>query len=158
MLLVAALIASGAADARQDGQSGAVHAVVGTWRWDNDPSDPTAVTYAPVHADGAYEEVVGRDVGLGAWRATGPRSANVVAYFQDIDPADSAFNPGTIVVRQEVELDDAGRILSSHYTAEVRAADGSPAVHFGPFEATGTRVEVDAMGPSASSAPATPVP
>ena len=64
------------------------HPVIGTWWTANDAPGPgVATAYAVFHADGIYLEVdpnIG--VGVGVWRATGKRSAELTYVFQDIDP------------------------------------------------------------------------
>jgi CubicO group peptidase (beta-lactamase class C family) len=65
-----------------------MHPVVGAWWSANDAPGPGVNTaYAIFHADGTYLEVdpnIG--VGVGAWRTTDARSADLIAVYQDIDP------------------------------------------------------------------------
>ena len=64
------------------------HASVGAWRLDTDADDPAnPPSFAIFHADGTYVEahpLVG--VGVGAWRATGERIADLTIVFPDVDP------------------------------------------------------------------------
>src|SRR5688500_19454490 len=86
------------------------HPVVGAWWTDNDAPGPgVATAYALFHADGTYLEVdpnIG--VGVGVWRASGERSAELTYVFQDIDPEPATTAPGTVTVRQAMTVDAAG--------------------------------------------------
>ena len=82
------------------------HPVVGAWWTANDALGPGVETaYAVFHADGTYLEVdpnIG--VGVGVWRATDEHSAELTYVFQDIDPEPATTAPGTVTVRQSVEV------------------------------------------------------
>jgi hypothetical protein len=66
----------------------AEHPVVGPWWTDNDAPGPGVTTAAAIfHGDGTYLEVNSNiGAGVGVWRATGARSADLIAIYQDIDP------------------------------------------------------------------------
>ena len=142
-----------AQDATPAGGSGAhaataEHPVVGAWWSSNDAPGPGVNTaYAVFHADGTYLEVdpnIG--VGVGVWRATGERSAELTYVFQDIDPEPAATAPGTVTVRQSVEVDASGNAFTAPLTVEVRIPDGT-VVFTAAYTARGTRLEVEPMAP-----------
>ena len=124
------------------------HPVVGAWWTANDAPGPGVETaYALFHADGTYLEVdpnIG--VGIGVWRATGERSAELTYVFQDIDPEPATTAPGTVTVRQLVAVDASGNEFTAPLTVEVRIPDGT-VVFNAAYTARGTRLEVEPMLP-----------
>ena len=137
----------------------AEHPVVGAWWTANDAPGPGVSTATAVfHADGTYLEVdpnIG--VGIGAWQATGERSADLVAVYQDINPDPVAAEPGTVTVRKSVTLDEAGETFTGSLTVEVRIPDGT-VVFTASYAGQGTRLEVAAPLPFATPLAGTPVP
>ena len=137
-----------AQDATPAATTWAEHPVVGTWWTANDAPGPGLETaYAVFHADGTYVEVdpnIG--VGVGVWRVTGERSAELTYVFQDIDPEPTAIAPGTVTVRQSVAVDTAGDAFTAPLTVEVRIPDGT-VVFSAAYTARGTRLQVEPMLP-----------
>jgi hypothetical protein len=133
------------------------HPVVGAWWTANDAPGPgVATAYAVFHADGTYLEVdpnIG--VGVGVWRATGERSAELTYVFQDIDPEPATTAPGTVTVRQSVEVDAAGNEFTAPLTVEVRIPDGT-VVFSAAYTARGARLQVEPMLPLGTPPPGTP--
>jgi hypothetical protein len=136
----------------------ATHPVVGAWRWDNDPATPnTHISYAIFHDDGTYLEVTtGAGTAVGSWQPTGERSAKVTNVFQDMSEDPTIVEPGEGTMRQVVEADETGSTLRALYTAEVKTLDGTLEFAGGPYEAIGTRVEVEEMVPFDTPVAATP--
>jgi hypothetical protein len=124
------------------------HPVIGTWWTANDAPGPGVETaYVVFHADGTYLEVdpnIG--VGVGVWRASGERSAELTYVFQDIDPEPATTGPGTVTVRQSVEVDTTGDAFTAPLTVEVRIPDGT-VVFSAAYTARGTRLQVEPMLP-----------
>jgi hypothetical protein len=133
------------------------HPVVGAWWTANDAPGPGVETaYAVFHADGTYLEVgpnIG--VGVGVWQATGERSAELTYVFQDIDPEPATTAPGTVTVRQSVEVDETGDAFTAPLTVEVRIPDGT-VVFSAAYTARGSRLEVEPMSPLATPPLGTP--
>jgi hypothetical protein len=133
------------------------HPVVGAWAWDTDAADPAnALSYGAFHADGTYVEVhplVG--VGVGVWRPTGERTADLTIVFQDVDPTPAGVAPGTLVIQAAVEVDPTGGALTAPFNSEGRAPDGT-VLFANAFTATATRLEVEPMVPLGTPAAATP--
>jgi hypothetical protein len=142
---------SGAQSATPDATSD--HPIVGTWQKANDAPGPGVNSaYAIFHADGTYLEVdpnIG--VGLGVWRATGERTADLTAVYQDIDSDPAVSAEGTVTVRQSVAVDESGSAFTAPFTIEVRIPDGT-VVFTAKYTARGTRLEIEPMSP-----PGTPV-
>jgi hypothetical protein len=134
--------------------STASHPIVGAWWTANDAPGPGVESaYVVFHADGTYVEVdpnIG--VGVGVWRATGERSADLTYVFQDIDPDPVATAPGTVTVRQSVEVNDAGNAMTAPLTVEVKIPDGT-VVFTAAYTAHGTRMTVEPMVPLGTPAP-----
>jgi hypothetical protein len=133
------------------------HPVVGAWWMANNAPGPGVETaYAVFHADGTYLEVdpnIG--VGLGVWRATGERSVELTYVFQDIDPEPATTAPGTVTVRQSVELDETEDAFTAPLTVEVRIPEGT-VVFTAAYNARGTRMEVEPMSPMGTPVIGTP--
>ena len=133
------------------------HPVVGGWAFDTDAADPSnALSYGAFHADGTYVELhplVG--VGIGVWRATGERTADLTIVFQDVDPTPAGVAPGTLIIRVAVEVDPTGNALTAPFTSEGRAPDGT-VLFANAFTATATRMAVEPMAPPEPPAVATP--
>jgi hypothetical protein len=146
-----------AQDATPAATTQAVHPVVGTWWTANDAPGPGVETaYAAFHADGTYLEVdpnIG--VGVGVWRATGERSVELTYVFQDIDPEPATTAPGTVTVRQSVDVDAAGDAFTAPLTVEVRIPDGTM-VFSAAYTARGTRLQVEPMLPLGTPPMGTP--
>ena len=135
------------------------HPVVGAWWTANDAPGPGVNTATAVfHADGTYLEVdpnIG--VGVGAWQATGERTADFIAVYQDIDPDPARAAPGTVTVRKSVDVDEAGNAFTGSLTVEVRIPDGT-VVFTASYAGRGTRLEVESMVPLGTPLAGTPVP
>jgi hypothetical protein len=133
------------------------HPVIGTWWTANDAPGPGVETaYVVFHADGTYLEVdpnIG--VGVGVWRASGERSAELTYVFQDIDPEPATTAPGTVTVRQLVELDATEDAFTAPLTVEVRTPDGT-VVFSAAYTARGTRLQVKPMLPLGTPSLGTP--
>jgi hypothetical protein len=137
----------------------AEHPVVGAWWTANDAPGPGVNTATAVfHADGTYLEVdpnIG--VGVGAWQATGERTADLIAVYQDIDPDPARAAPGTVTVRKSVDVDEAGNAFTGSLTVEVRIPDGT-VVFTASYAGQGTRLGVETVVPLGTPLAATPVP
>ena len=87
---------------------------------------------------------------------TGERSAKVTNVFQDMSEDPTIVEPGEGTMRQVVEADETGSTLRALYTAEVKTLDGTLEFAGGPYEAMGTRVDVEEMVPFDTPVAATP--
>jgi hypothetical protein len=128
--------ATPAATAIAQAAARASHPVTGAWRWQDGPAGTVGV-FAP---DGTYVEYSPTlGVGLGDWRPTGERSAELVVVYQvpadspagdavfapGYVPAEHAFKPGEIVERLTVAVDATGTTLTATGTSENRNPDGT---------------------------------
>lgn len=160
-----ALSTGGQAKAVQE-TSMADHPIVGLWQFDggfpSNPGDPDW-TFEIFHADGTFLTWGGLQVGtgLGIWRPTGERTAELLLVWRDTDPFPGGTEgPGTAAFRFDLEVDESGTtITASGGTLDARDANGVHLFPPGPFE-TGpsTRVTFDnnPMTGSTVTTPATP--
>jgi hypothetical protein len=160
VLLVGGLATLGRTTTAQEGtpaaMSAADHPVVGAWRWNNAPEDLLPNTYAIFHDDGTYHEVAGQDTGIGVWQPTGERTVEIGYLFQDLDPTSAAFEPGTVILRAAVEVNEAGDAATVTYGVEARAPDGTVAFQVDGLEGTLTRITLESLAFPATSVAATP--
>jgi CubicO group peptidase (beta-lactamase class C family) len=137
----------------------AEHPIIGSWWSANDAPGPGVQTATAIfHADGTYLEVdpnIG--VGVGVWQATGERTADLIAVYQDIDPDPAVAAPGTVTVRKSVEVDATGEAFSGSLTVEVRIPDGT-IVFTASYTGRGTRLGVEETVPQGTQMAGTPVP
>jgi hypothetical protein len=140
----------GASDAQ------AIHPIVGTWQWANNPDSDEAQfagpSYAIFHADGTYVEYfppVG--VGIGTWDVTGANTADLTIVFQDIDEDPYVFEPGTSTYRISITVDSSSDTLTATGDLTVQDASGAEVLTM-PFTGTATRLAVEPPG-----IPGTPV-
>jgi hypothetical protein len=123
------------------------HPVVGAWRWENDRLHPGDASFAVVHADGTYVEFYpGYGVGIGAWEATGERSASLSIVFQDLDQSPTVVVPGLLTYRLAITADDGGESLRATGTFYLQSPDGA-VVEERAFDGAATRVAVAPTGP-----------
>ena len=123
----------------------AMHPIVGAWGWNNNPDTPDAGTsFAIFHGDGTYIEfdpAVG--VGVGAWRATGERTVDLIITFQDNDLDANTFAPGLGTFWMTVDVDAAGNGITAAGELQALDSDGEVLVHL-PYSGLGTRMVAEA--------------
>jgi hypothetical protein len=156
ILVVGLVVAGGVSPGRAAQQGTAPHPAVGAWVWDTDAADPAnAPSYGVFHGDGTYVEahpLVG--VGLGAWRATGERTADLLIVFQDVDITETGVALGTLTIRAAVEVDATGNAIAAPFTSEGRARNGT-LLFQGVLDAVATQIEVEPMTPPGTPAAGT---
>ena len=153
LLALLAPIAAGRAPfaAAQDATPAATaHPIVGAWQADLDadsPNNPPALVV--FHADGTYLQTDETGVALGAWEATGERTATLTVLIlmsgEDGGPA------GHLTIRAAYEVAADGQSYAGSHTLEFVGGEGMPAGELGPGSATGTRIAVEPMGTPAAS-------
>jgi hypothetical protein len=90
-------------------------------------------------ADGTYHEVDPDGTsGLGAWRATGETTMDLTILYPGED--------GTTHIRATVEMAADGQSFIASYTFELVGIDGISTGEYGPGEAAGTRLAIEAPG------------
>ena len=116
------------------------HPLVGAWVLDTNADDPAnAPGVATVAADGTFHEVDSDgSSGLGTWRPTGDRTAELVIVY----PGEE----GAFWIRVTLEVAADGRSFTASYTAELVGTDGAGTGQYGPATATGTRLEAETPG------------
>ncbi len=123
------------------------HPVVGLWCWDLAHMIPAgARSYAVFHADGTFVDANPfLTTGVGVWRATGERTADLVIYYQDAGTDAGGNRLNVVVAWGPVEADEAGNALTLLGSYEVRALDGT-VVDAGAQIERATRVTIEGTG------------
>ncbi len=112
------------------------HPMVGTWRWTNYP-DTSYEDYAfgTFTEGGSYAELSELVLVIGAWRATGERTAEVVMYPGEAISLQAAFEPQYVIAEQclvardaellriMIEIDATGNRMTATGRAELQAAN-----------------------------------
>ena len=122
------------------------HPLVGTWLADTDPETPdNALDTLSFTADGTFTNVeAGGFVSLGAWEATGDRTANLTFVAYDLDEDGS--NAGSTTIRVSIEVGAEGDGFTGEYTIEFIQPDGNSNGEAGPGIVTGERLAVEGPG------------
>jgi murein DD-endopeptidase MepM/ murein hydrolase activator NlpD len=151
---LAALSRPPAAAATAATGAAAAHPLVGSWLVDLDADDPAnPPSLLVVHADGTCLTVDGGEVGVGAWAATGERTATLTIVVHEAGAA-GAVGIGTI--RAAVTVSGDGLGFTATYTREITGPDGSNTGEDGPVPATGTRIAAEPIGTPVGPPPAAP--
>ena len=132
------------ADAHDTSTQG--HPLVGTWLADTDQetSDNALDTFV-FSSDGAYaQSEAGGGSLLGAWEATGERTATLTAVGAEAD--EEGTNVGSITIRASIEVSDDGNSFTAEYTIEFIQPDGTTSGEAGPGIATGERLVAEPPG------------
>jgi hypothetical protein len=142
------------------------HPAVGTWRWVNYPNRPNSdIAFSILFADGTYvDHAIGRSVGVGEWRPTGDRSAELISISSVLVPLDTLFDteqaaiPADLFERGDrvlwrftMDIDETGNHFTSTGSAETQDASGA-IVDTVPYDGYGDRMTL------AAGADATPTP
>jgi hypothetical protein len=108
--------------------------MIGTWQWVSTPVHPPTAIVAEDGAYVEYDPLLG--VGIGLWRATDERTAEVVVTFRQLDREWGVFAPDTVpeapefrsdlvfdrvALRMRIEVDEAGNALTA--TGSITALD-----------------------------------
>ena len=119
----------------------AAHPVVGLWCWDlAHMTPPGAHSYAIFHADGTYVETNPfLNTGVGLWRATGERTADLLIYYYDAGTDAGGNRLNVVIAKGPVEVHDAEQALTLLCTYEVQTLDGA-IVDSGAQTETATRI------------------
>ncbi len=133
------------------------HPIIGTWSVEFAPAQPALVSLLiTFHADGStvWSHPLG-GIGIGVWTATGERTVDSMAKFQNIANTVGDFIPGTVTSWSSftVEEDDT---LSERGVVEVQASDGTVATRF-PHEPENRFMRLTVQPPPSLATPeATP--
>ena len=144
LVAVTALGFRAAGDAQDTATRG--HPLVGTWLADTDPeASDNALDTLSFTADGTFTDVeAGGFVQLGAWEATGERTANLTMVSYELDEGGN--NVGSFTLRVSIEVGADGTSFTAEYTIEFVQADGTSNGEAGPGIVTGERLVVEGPG------------
>ena len=134
----------------------ATHPIIGVWVSDFNPADPGKVfVFNSYHPDGTYSSLHPfAGTGIGAWRATGERTCDVLLKYLNIASEAGKIEPGIVTVWASITVDDTGDGLTDEAVIELRAPDGTVVALF-PSQGAATRMVVEPM-PSLPAPEATP--
>jgi len=146
VLLVAVTAFGFRADADAQETSTQGHPLVGTWLVDTNPdASDNALDTVIFTTDGTFTNVEsGGFVSLGAWEATGERTANLTIVAYELD--EEGINIGSTTIRASIEVGADGNHFSGEYTIEFVQADGTSNGEAGPGIVTGERLVVEGPG------------
>jgi hypothetical protein len=143
-LTLVALMALASPGVAKEAKKAAVHPVVGAWVLDTDIQDPdNPPATAMFSSDGTYIQTDGTGTAIGAWKPTGPSTADLTFIFYQND-SDAGLVTGKL--RASIDVADDGQALSATYTGEFVLPDGTSTQQLGPGTASGTRLAVEPMG------------
>jgi hypothetical protein len=147
VVLLAAVTAFGFgadADAQKPPTQG--HPLVGTWLADSDLETPdNPLDTFVFSSDGIYvQSEAGGGSMLGAWEATGDRTAILTAVSAEMD--EEGTNVGSIRIRASIEVSDNDNRFTAGYTIEFIQANGTSGGEAGPGTVTGERLVVEGPG------------
>jgi hypothetical protein len=132
------------------------HPVVGAWRWVDYPNSPNPdIVLSILVPDGTYvDHSPGRSVGVGEWRSTGERSAELISVSNVLVPLDALFGDGHVVIPEELfergervlwrftmEIDETGNHFTSTGSAETQDSSGN-IISTVPYDGYGDRMTV----------------
>ena len=92
--------------------------------------------------------------GMGVWRPTGERTADLVFMYHGVDPATQVETTTTFLLA--VTVDATGDALTYDGDLDVRGADGSPIFADTGVRVTATRVTIERNPATGSTATGTP--
>jgi hypothetical protein len=117
------------------------HPVVGLWSWHlAHMTPPGARSYAIFHADGTFVDANPfLHTGVGLWRATGERSADLLIDDHGAGSDASGNRLNVVIAKGPVEVDEAGQALTLVCTDEDTALNGA-VVDAGAQTETATRI------------------
>jgi len=130
------------------------HPMVGTWRWTNYPDTSYEDhAFGTFTEGGSYAELSELVLVIGAWRATGERTAEVIMYPGEAISLQAAFEPEYVIAetclvtrdpelyRVTIEIDATGNHFTATGGAELQAGDNRivPGIS---YEGTGDRMTI----------------
>ena len=147
VVLLVAMTASGlrsGAAAQDTAPQG--HPLIGTWLADTNPdASDNALDTVSFTADGTFTNVeAGGFVSLGAWEATGERTANLTIVAYELD--EEGNNVGSTTLRVSIEVGADSNSFAADVTIEFIQADGTSNGEAGPAIVTGERLGVEGPG------------
>lgn len=159
-LLVAILVGAGIAGRPGDvaAQSStpaatAGHPLVGTWIVDtevDDPSDPPS--FDAFSADGTFVNIGSDGAAVGAWEATGPRTAT----FTFAALAQGSNGGAMVILRANIKVDETGESFTATHSFTLVAANGMILASAQGGTAHGTRLHSEPMEAGGKSLPRMP--
>jgi hypothetical protein len=134
-----------AATARPAGaQASATPPFVGLWTQKTSADLPPGfINFTTIHADGTVSSIHSfAGPGVGAWRATGERTADWTIKFLNLAGETGGYVSGIVTVRSSLAIATDGNSITEDAVIELIASDGANVGTF-PFSTTHVRVSVE---------------
>jgi len=131
----------------------AEHPLVGAWIVDPEVDDPTnPPSFDAFMADGTVVNIGSDGASIGAWEATGPRTAMMTfpGLVQDSE-GEAAF-----ILRGNLEVDETGESLTGSHSFTLIAADGTVLAAAQGGAASGTRLHAEPLEEGGKTLPGFP--
>jgi hypothetical protein len=141
------------------------HPIIGVWKVDVDPGNPSVIWHPTFGKDGTYvmydTDSAGKPtVSIGTWKPTGEHSVELVFIMQPIVPQDmfdptrvlkgSELKPSMEIWRLTLTLDETGNTMTSRGGYEEFDDQGTKVFSSGPVEMNWTRMVPDPTAPVAT--------
>jgi hypothetical protein len=138
-------------------QDSAPQPFVGLWTQEKSADLPPGfVNFTTTHADGTISSIHSfAGPGVGAWRATGERTADWTIKFLNLAGEPGGFVSGVVTVRSSLTIATDGNSIVEDAVIELIASDGTNVGTF-PFSTTHVRVAVEPPPPLGTPAAGTP--
>jgi hypothetical protein len=137
-------LAAAAAARPASAQETGTHPVVGLWTQEKTPDTPPGFTaFNTIHADGTITSIHSfAGPGVGAWQATGDRTANTTGKYLNIAGEPGGYVTGIVTVWSTLTVAADGNSFTEEAVVELVAIDGTKVSTF-PFTSTQIRVPVE---------------
>jgi hypothetical protein len=136
-------LAAAAATRPASAQETGTHPVVGLWTQEKTPETaPGFVNFNTIHADGTITSIHSfAGPGVGAWQATGERTATTTGKYLNIAGEPGGYVTGVVTVWSTLTVAADGNTITEEAVVELVAMDGTNVATF-PFTSTQVRVPV----------------
>ena len=140
-------------------QESATPPFVGLWTQEKSADLPPGfVNFTAIHADGTISSIHSfAGPGVGAWQATGERTADWTIKFLNLAGEPGGYVSGIVTARSSLAIAADGNSITEDAVIELIASDGTNAGTF-PFSTTHVRVSVEpppALGTPEAGTPTT---
>ena len=123
------------------------HPVVGLWSWDvSHMCYPGARSFTVFHADGTFVEANPfLHTGLGWWRATGERTADLLIVYHHKETGGDGTQRRVVTAWGPIEVDESGNAMTMLCAYDIKSLAGA-VVESGSHTQTAISLTVEGMG------------
>jgi hypothetical protein len=156
VILAGAGIAGGAGTVAAQASTPTVaagHPLVGTWIVDTEVDDPSnPPSFDAFNADGTVVNIGSDGASVGAWEATGPRTAT----FTFVAVTQGANGEAMVILRANLEVDQSGESFTASHSFTLVAPNGTILASAQGGTAHGTRLHSEPMEAGGKALPEMP--